>query len=232
MGVHAGLCFGLEHVLEGAETLAHVVHAERTARIHHVADRGPIALHQLGLLGQALRCLHVAHHQKAHRFHAEVARVFDVLARDVGLGAVGGHAHNVRAGVVGSFQVVHGADAGQQQRGDLRVFDHTGHGLDPLDVGVGSEAVVEAAALQAVAVGDFDGIDLGVVERLGDLHGLRHAVLVADRVAAVAQRDVGDVDLLVGHVLLLQATTAASRRAAMCSAVRSAALVMMSRLPA
>ena len=49
---------------------------------------------------------------------------------------------------------------------------------------------------------DLDRIDLGIVQRLGDLRGLRHAVLVANGVAAVAQRHVGDIDFLgdvVGH---------------------------------
>ena len=76
------------------------------------------------------------------------------------------------------------------------------HGLDPLHVGVGAKAVVEAAPLQTVAVGHFDGVDLGIVQRLGNLLGLRHAVLVADGVAAVAQGHVGDVDFLVHGALL------------------------------
>jgi hypothetical protein len=61
---------------------------------------------------------------------------------------------------------VHGADAGQQQRGHLGVLHHASHGLDPLQVGVRAKAVVEAAALQAVAVGDLDGVDAGLVQRL------------------------------------------------------------------
>src|SRR5207249_9165405 len=133
------------------------------------------------------------------RLHAQVARVFDVLARDVGLGAVRGHAHDARAGVVRGRQVVHGADARQQQRRDLRVLDDAGHRFDPLDVGVRAEAVVEAAALQAVAVRDLDRIDPGLVERAGDAARVLQAVLVADRVAAIAQRHVGDVEFLAVH---------------------------------
>ena len=40
-----------------------------------------------------------------------------------------------------------------------------GGGLDPLPVGVAAGAVVEAAAGEAVAVGDLDGVDAGGVER-------------------------------------------------------------------
>jgi DNA-binding transcriptional LysR family regulator len=54
---------------------------------------------------------------------------------------------------------VHGADAGQEQRRHLRAFDDTGDGLDPLQVGVRAEAVVEAAALQPVAMRDFDRVN-------------------------------------------------------------------------
>jgi hypothetical protein len=197
VGMHAGLRFRLEHVLEGAEALAHVVHAERAARVHHVAHSGAVALHQLGLLGQALRRGQVAHHQETDRFHAQVARVLDVLARDVGFGAMGRHPDDARAGIVGRFQVVHGADAGQEQGGDLCVLHHAGHRLDPLEVGMGAEAVVEAAALQAVAVGDLDRIDLRFVEGARDLLGLFDAVLVADRMAAVAQRHVRNIDFRV-----------------------------------
>ena len=88
-----------------------------------------------------------------------------------------------------------------------------------------------SAALQAVAVRDFDRVDAGLVERARDLARLLDRVLVADGVAAVAERHVGDVELLV-HASFLDAATAAVMRAAMRSAVHSAALVMMSRLPA
>jgi hypothetical protein len=71
--------------------------------------------------------------------------------------------------VIGALQIVHRADAGQQQRGQHACSSTLGHAFDPVPVGVGAEAVVEAGALQAVAMRDFDGVDLGVVERLGDL---------------------------------------------------------------
>ena len=74
------------------------------------------------------------------------------------------------------------------------------------------------------------------IQGLGDLPGVLDAVLVPNGVAAVAQCHVGDVDFLGWRhgVSSPQAATAsvASRRSAMCSAVRSPALVMMSRLPA
>ena len=161
MRVHAGLRFGLEHILEGAEAVPHVLHAERAAGVHHVAAGRAVAFHELGLPRQRPRFGHVAHHQEADGLHAQMAGVLDVLARDVGLGAMRGHAHHAHAGVIGVLQVVHGADAGQQQRGDPGVFDLAGHGLDPFQIGVRAEAVVEAGALQAVAVRDLDGIDLG-----------------------------------------------------------------------
>ncbi|MPM42591.1 hypothetical protein SDC9_89257 [bioreactor metagenome] len=77
------------------------------------------------------------------------------------------------------------------------MLDHAGHALDPFQIGVRAKAVVEARALQAVAVGHFNGVHLGFVERLGDLLGVLYAVLVANGVAAIAQGHVGDVDFLV-----------------------------------
>ncbi|MNV52750.1 hypothetical protein D3C71_1448590 [compost metagenome] len=197
VGVHARLGLGLQNILERAEPVAHILHAQGPAGVDHVAHGRAIAFHQLGLLGQALRRLHVAHHQKAHGFHAQMARIFDVLARDIGLGAVRGDAHHAHAGVVRGLEVMDGANARQQQRGDLGVLDHAGHGFYPLKIGMRAKAVVEARALQTVAMRDFDGIDLGRIERLGDLFDLGDAVLVANRVAAVAQGHVGDIEFLV-----------------------------------
>ena len=69
---------------------------------------------------------------------------------------------------------------------------------------------------------DLDCIDLRRVERAGDRANVAETVLMTDRVHAVTQRDILDVKL--AH--------ASAIRAATFSAVRSAAEVMMSRLPA
>ena len=74
-----------------------------------------------------------------------------------------------------------------------RVAMTAGGGLDPLPVGVAAGAVVEAAARQAVAVGDLDGVDAGGVERGGDPATSAGRDAVADGVHAVAQGDVLDV---------------------------------------
>ncbi|MCY1207336.1 hypothetical protein D9M72_189330 [compost metagenome] len=234
MGVHARLGFRLEHVLERAEALAHVLHAQRAAGIDHIDALGAVAFHQLRLLRQRRGRGHVAHHQEADGVHAEFARVFDVLARDIGFGAVRGHAHHARAGVIGGAQVVHGAHARQKQRGHAGTAHGLGHGGDPFQVGMGTKAVVEAGARQPVAMRDLDRIHARGVERGRDAAHVVQAVLVADGVAAVAQRHVGDVELLgklYGHVCL-PAAHADSRVSARRSAQASAALVMMSRLPA
>ncbi|MCY1516103.1 hypothetical protein D9M68_507160 [compost metagenome] len=169
----------------------------------------------------------MAHHQEADGVHAEAAGVFDVLFRYVRLGAVGGYPHASRAGVIGSFQVMHGADAGQQQHGEAGVLDDVGGGFDPLQIGVGAEAVVEAGTLQTVAVGDFDGVHPCLVQGAGDGAHVIQLVLVADGVAAIAQGHVGDVELLAVHAASPWFIACAIR-----SAVASAAEVMMSRLPA
>ena len=63
---------------------------------------------------------HVRHHQEADGVEPELARHADVLAGDVRLGAVRRDADGVDAAVERHLQVVDGADARQQQRGDLR----------------------------------------------------------------------------------------------------------------
>ena len=103
--------------------------------------------------------MHVTHHQEAHGLHAEFTREFDVLAGNVGFRAMRGDPHDACARVVRGTEIVHGADTGQQQRGDLRVGDDLGDGRDPFRVGMRAETIVEAAALQAVAMRDFDRID-------------------------------------------------------------------------
>src|SRR5690554_576272 len=231
VGVDAGLGLRFQHVFEGAEPVPDVVHVHGTAGVDHVQAGGAVVFHQLRLFGETLWGLHVAHHQEADGVHAQLSGVFNVLFGDVRFGAVGGHAHDAGTGLVGVVQVFHGADAGQQQGGDPGVFDHVGHGFDPFQVGVGPEAVVEAGALQAVAVGDFDGIHPGLVQGPGDVLDVPDAVLVANGVADVAQGDVGDVEFFAGVKGHGQAPPLI-RDSAMRSAVPRAAEVMMSRLPA
>ncbi|MCY1511327.1 hypothetical protein D9M68_457430 [compost metagenome] len=226
--VHTGLGFGLEHGLERAEALADVLHVHRTTGVGHIHAGGAVALHQLRLLRQLLAGQHVAHHQEADGVHAQLASVFDVLTRDVRLGAVSSHTYHSSTCVVRILEVMHRADARQQQGSDLGMANHIGHRFDVLEVRMLAEAVVEAGALQAVTVCDLDGVHLRLVQRSGDVLGVLQRVLMSDGVAAVAQGHVGDVELLIR--VHRQAST--RRVAAMRSAQAMAAEVMMSRLPA
>ncbi len=63
---------------------------------------------------------------------------------------------------------------------------HVGDRLDPLPVGVAAEAVVEARAVEAVAMRHLDRVDLRLVERTRDRLHMVDAILVADGVHAVA----------------------------------------------
>src|SRR3546814_1062686 len=93
------------------------------------------------------------------------------------------------------------------------------------------ETIVEARARQAVAVRALDRIDAGVFERLGDRGDVIEPVHVADRVHAVAQRDILDVEFLAIHIKAHAAALPAWIRCASNSPVALAAAVMMSRLP-
>ena len=105
------------------------------------------------------------HHQEADRIHAELARRLDMLARDVGLGAMGGDAHAARAGLISALQVMHSADAGQQQHRRRARQAFAGDGGDPFGVVMRAETVIEGRAGDAVAMADLDGVDAGAVER-------------------------------------------------------------------
>ncbi len=198
VGVDAGFGFRLEHIFQGPEAVADVVHVHGTAGVNDIEAGGAVVFHQLGLFRQPLWGLHVAHHQEAHGVHAQLSGMLDVLPGDIRLGAVGGHSYDACASAVGIVQVVDGADAGQQQGGDFGVFGDFGDRFDPLQVGVGAEAVVEAGALQAIAVGHFNTVDLGLVQGPCNVLHVLDGVLVADGVAAVAQCHVGDVEFLAG----------------------------------
>ena len=195
-----------------------------------------VTFHQLGLLGQRFRAGHVAHHQEARDVHAQVARRLDVLLADVRFGAVGRDAHRTHTQLISVLQIVDCADAGQKEGGQHRVFQHFGHGADPVPIGVGAKAVVEAGALQAVAVGDFDRVDLGPVKCAGNRLDVVQTILVTDSVHSVTQSDVLNVELLLGrvesHAAAPPCISLSCMRFAIFSAVLSAAEVMMSRLPA
>ena len=77
--MNAGFGFRLENILERPEAVPDVVHVHGAAGVHHVQAGGTVVFHQLGLFGEPLRGLHVAHHQKADGVHAELASVFNVL---------------------------------------------------------------------------------------------------------------------------------------------------------
>ncbi len=230
--MHAQLGFRLEYGLEGAHALANVVHVHRPTGVGHVDALRAVALHQLGLAGQLLGREHVAHHQKADGVHAEFAGVLNVLFRHIRLAAVSGHPHAAGTGVIGGLEVMHAADARQQQHGQAGVLDDIGRRLDPFQVAVGAEAVVERGALQAVAMGHLDGIDARQVQRAGNGLDLRQRILVANGMAAIAQGHVGDIELLARVACHGASPQPWFIAWAMRSAVASAAEVMMSRLPA
>jgi len=76
-----------------------------------------------------------------------------------------GDSHRARAGVVGAIQVLDRPDAGNQQRRYLGAPDGPRDRGDPLCIGVGSYAVIEAGSGQAVTVRDLDRVHAGLVER-------------------------------------------------------------------
>ena len=232
VGVHPALRFRLQHPVIGLQARGIFVHVHRAAAVGDVDALRAVAFHQQRLLRERFGRRHVAHHQEARDVHAKVAGGLDMLFRDVRLGAMGSDAHRFHAHFAGVLQIVDRTDAGQQQRGEHAVFEHFGDCADPVPVGIGAEAIVEAGALKAVAMRHFDGIDLRQIERLRDLAHVIEAVLVPDGVHAITQGDVLDVELLSGRIPQSHFSAHAAILIAIFSAVLSAAEVMMSKLPA
>ena len=165
---------------------------ERARGVDDVDALGAGIHHDPGLLGELLGRGLVAEHEEPDGLHAERAGRAEVLDRDVGLGAVGGDAGDRGAGRVGVLQVVHRAEAGEHEDGDLGLGGLVDGGRDELHLVDLGEAVVEARAAEAVAVRDLDDLHAGRVEGVHDAAHLLLGELVAHRVRAVAQRGVGD----------------------------------------
>ncbi|MNZ77218.1 hypothetical protein D3C78_957470 [compost metagenome] len=241
VAVEADLGFRVEHFTQGADARLDVFRQHVAGRVGDVHGLRAVGLHQLALLGDAGRVVEVGHHQEARGVHAQLAGEGDVLRRGVRLGAVGGHVHAARAAVIGRLQFLHGAQARNQQHRDLGLLHLRSDGADVFLVAVRGEAVLQRVAAQARAVGDLDVGHAGVVEGGGDLDHLLDADLLALGVHAVAQAHVVEDDLAAFQTVGLahHATSGAGSwifpariSSANISAVRVAAAVMMSRLPA
>ena len=147
----------------------------------------------------------------------------------------------VRARVSGFIEKVHFRDGQLVNKGDLLfTIDRRPFQLSvdaaraevertKAQVALAENEVERADSLtrnQTITVRDLDRIDPGLVEGAHDLLDVCRVDAMPDRVHAVAQRDVLDVELGA------HAGTPSVSRTASASAVRIAADVMMSRLPA
>lgn len=198
----------------------------RPGGVHAVDHVSPAVLHFPGLLEQLLGLDHVGHHQEADCLQTEFLGHADVLLGDVRFRAVGGDAGDRGAEVGDGAQVLGRADARDQQACDLRGPCCAHRRGDQLQVVGAGKAVIERGSAQSVAVSDFQDRNAGPVEPGHDVGDLLPGVLVTDGVRAVSQRRVSQPEIRRAH-----AATPVSRWA-FASATRTAAAVMMSRLPA
>src|SRR3546814_20482942 len=113
---------------------------------------------------------------------------------------MGRYADRADAEVIGAAKLVGSADTRQDQRGQHRLGQHLGHRLDPFPIGVRAEAIVEAGAVEAVAMRYLDRIDAGLLERLSDRAYMIDTVHVAAGVPAAAQRHTHDVELVLAYL--------------------------------
>ena len=200
--------------------------------------------HDAGLCGEFGRPDAVRQHEEPDRLQAEPPGRGEVLHADVGLGAVRGDARDLGTAVVGVLDVADRGHPGQHQERDAGLPGLLDRGGDQRELVGAGEAVVEARAAEAVAVAHLDHPDVGRVERGHDAAHLSLGELVAHGVAAVAQRRVGDADRTGlrdgfdgggggrGHDVPPRTGRTVPACSANRSPMRTAAAVMMSRLPA
>ena len=233
--VEADLCLVADLVDDRLDAGLCVTEDEGTGGVHDVDALGARVGHDACLLRELGGAGAVRQHEEPDRLHPQVACGGEVLDRDVRLGAVGRHPGDRRARVEGLLQVAHGAQAGKQEDGDLRLTRLVHGCRDELHVVDGAEAVVEAGAAEPVTVRDLDDLHAGGIECVYDRANLVLGEAMRHRVAAVPQRRVRDPDrrLLRDVVQRRHAHAFAPTVAwAIRSPTRAAAAVMMSRLPA
>jgi hypothetical protein len=199
----------------------------------------------------------VRHHQEPDSLHAKIPRQPEVLDRHVRLCAVRRDPGYRSASLARAAQVIHGADARNEQDGDRRLPRLLHAGPDEVQLVLAREAVIERRAAKTVAVRHLDDGHAGRVQRVHRRADLLGRELVRHRVTAVPQRGVSDAYLAAsavqvvaaqpvaaqpvadeaGHavtapVVVAPVAACAARRCAMTSPTLAAAAVMMSRLPA
>ncbi len=138
------------------------------------------------------------HHQEADGLHAEVAGKPEMLDGHVGLGAMRGDPGDASTDVARSAKIVLGADARHQENGDRGLGGLLDTCPDQGQLVLAGEAVVERRAAQPVPVRYLDDGHAGSVQRVHGGADLGLGELVRHRVAAVAQRRIGDPQLAPG----------------------------------
>lgn len=230
MGMHAALRIRPQNPVIRLEPVTIPIHVQRPAGIGHIDAMGAIRFHQPGLFGKGFRIAHVTHHQESGHVHPQLARETDMLLRNIGFGAMRGDSDRHHAQIESPVQVLHRPDSGQQQGRQAGLADRLACGGNPVPVRMGSETIIERRPAQAVAMRHLDGIHPGFVQGGRDLAHMVHRVSVADRMHAVAQRHILDIEPVMRGIE--HHATRPMPCAAIFSAVASAADVMMSRLPA
>ena len=149
---------GLEHVAIGADALAHAVHRQRAAGVGDVDAVRAVGLHQLGLLGERSRRLPCGSSSGSRRRPCRArGRARCAGRRCRPRCSAWRRGRCATPSVVGGLELVRWCRCRAAAAwSSFACLTTLGRGLDPLPVGVGAEAVVEAAARQAVAVGDLD----------------------------------------------------------------------------
>ncbi len=173
------------------------------------------------------------HHQEAANLHAELARETDVLLRNIGLGAMRRDAHHLGAEVARSFEVITRADSRQQQDRQLRVLQDRARGANQIEFIDARHSILNGRSAEPVAMRDLDHMHAGLVESARDRGDLLASELMANDVRAIAQRDIANFELLI-HTRSVAAPFRDLRPArlrAVSSPTRTAAAVIMSRLP-
>ena len=147
--------------------------------------------------------------------------------------AMGCDPDRTHAEVIGPLQVGDSADTGEDQCGQHGVIYRISNRFDPIPIGMGAKAVIEARTADTIAMRNFDCVNAGLIKRAGDFPDIIYSVKVTDGMHAIAQGHVLYIDFVLCRILDQPSHNAASLLFfTMRSAMASPADVMMSRLPA
>ena len=188
--------FNFETVHESADPLAHVRRRVGAGGIHEDDRVGAVSLHEQRLLEQLLGGRHVAHHEDALHHNIHLAEKGDLLARHIGLGAVGSHSDLVDPTLERRFEIAfHGGEPRYRQDSEPRLVEFAACRLQHLGIAQCCSTDLYRRGTKSVSVPHFDDVDSCSLRSAGVRANIVGAELMGNGVVAIPEGEITDRDL-------------------------------------